>query len=63
MNAMMLLGLMTAFLAEIICSAIVVLIVASVIAVNVSEHRRRSRLTPEQRKAEDAEADFEMQIW
>jgi hypothetical protein len=36
---------------------------AWIVALNVSEGRRRARMTPEARAAEDEETAAEMQIW
>jgi hypothetical protein len=42
---------------------IILVTLAAVVALNVSEARRRARMTPEARAIEDEETLAEMQIW
>jgi hypothetical protein len=38
-------------------------LVASIVAINIADHRHRARLTPEERAREDEDTRREMQIW
>lgn len=50
-------------MSDILLAIFMVAFLGLIVALNVSEQRRRAKLTPEQRGAEDRETEREMQLW
>jgi hypothetical protein len=48
---------------DITIGALVLNIIVGLIYVNVYNHRRRAKMTPEERKRDDEETRRELQIW
>ena len=44
-------------------ACIIAVLIGLVVLLNVSEHRRRAKLTPDERRREDDETAYELQNW